>query len=147
MKDVVVVVFSHQLLSEILSPWSHKGAGALGRSEKPSEIKIRPGNTTLTRLKTHDTEKGEQVKGSHVQTELTWPRLSTQLQHRVPPSPRLTNSRLQTTAVVLPAPYEPHGNREYKRTPSAVWSAVRATTRGHAVKQEQCNQKPQCRYQ
>ena len=38
-----------------------KGAGALGRSEKPSEIKIRPVNTTLSRLKTHDTEKGAQV--------------------------------------------------------------------------------------
>ena len=35
----------------------HKGAGALGRSEKPSEIKIRPGNSTLSRLQTHDTKK------------------------------------------------------------------------------------------
>ena len=59
-----------------------KGAGALGRSEKPSEIKIRQGNTTLSRLKTHDTEKGAQVKMSNVPTELTWPRVSTQLQHR-----------------------------------------------------------------
>ena len=29
---------------------------------KPSEIKIRPGNTTLSHLKTHEKEKGEQVK-------------------------------------------------------------------------------------
>ena len=57
-----------------------QGAGALGRSEKPSEIKIRQRNTTLSRLKTHDTEKGAQVKGSNVQSELTWPRVSTQLQ-------------------------------------------------------------------
>ena len=28
----------------------------------------------------------------------------------------LVNSRLQTTAVGLPAPYEPHGNREHRRT-------------------------------
>ena len=97
------------------SPWSHKGAGAQGRSEKPNEIKIRHGNTTLSRLKTHDTEKGAQVKRSNVHTELTWPRVSTQLQHRVHPSPLLTNSRLQTTAVGLPAPYEPHGNREHRR--------------------------------
>ena len=69
----------------------------IGRSEKPSEIKIRPGNTTLSRLKTHDTDKGAQVKRSNVQTELTRPRVSTQLQHGVPPSPQLTNSRLQTT--------------------------------------------------
>ena len=48
---VVVVVVSRQLLSNILSPWSHKGAGALGRSEKPNKIKNRPGNTTLSRLK------------------------------------------------------------------------------------------------
>ena len=88
----------------------------LGRSEKPSEIKIRQGNTTLSRLKTHDTDKGAQVKRSNVQTELTWPRVSTQLQHRVHPSPQLTNPRLQTTAVRLPAPYEPHGSREYRRT-------------------------------
>ena len=113
---VVLVFFSHLLLSIIWSPWSHQGAGALGRSEKPSEIKIRQGNTTLSRLKTHDTENGAQVKRSNVQTELTWPRVSTQLQHRVPPSPQPTNSRLQTTAVGLPAPYEPRGNREYRRT-------------------------------
>ena len=31
------------------------------------------------------------------QTELTWPHVSTQLQHRVPPFPQITNSRLQTT--------------------------------------------------
>ena len=79
--------------------------------KKPNEIKIRQGNTTLSRLKTHDTEEGAQVKRSNVQTELTWPQVSTQLQHIVPPSPQLTNSRLQTTAVGLPAPYEPHGNR------------------------------------
>ena len=58
--------------------------------------------------KTHDTNKGAQVKGSNVQTELTWPRVSSQLQHRVLPFPHLFNSRLQTTAVGLPAPYEPH---------------------------------------
>ena len=46
-------------------------------------------------------------------TELTWPRVSTQLQHRVTPFSQPTNSRLQTTAVGLPAPYEPHGNREH----------------------------------
>ena len=103
-------------MSNIWSPWSHKGARALGRSEKPSDIKFRPGNTTLSRLKTHDTEKGAQVKRSNVQTELTWPRVSTQLQHSVPPSPPLTSSRLQTRAVALPAPHEPHGNREYRRT-------------------------------
>ena len=34
----------------------------------------------------------------------------------VPPSPQPTKSRLQTTAVGLPAPYEPQGNREYRRT-------------------------------
>ena len=79
-----------------------KGAGAVGSSEKPNEIKIRPGNTTLPRLKTHDTEEGAQVKRSNAQTELTWPRVSTQLQHRVPPFPQITNSRLQTTAVGLP---------------------------------------------
>ena len=44
-----------------------------------------------------------------MQTELTWQGVSTQLQHRVPPFPQLTNSRLQTTAVGRPAPYEPHG--------------------------------------
>ena len=64
--------------------------------------------------KTH--EENAQVKRSNVQTELTWSPGSTQLYHRVPPSPQLTNSRLQTTAVGLPAPYEPHGNREHKRT-------------------------------
>ena len=63
-------------------------------------------------------EEGAQVKRSNVQTELTWPRVSTQLQHtcRVPPFPQLTNSRLQTTAVGLSAQYEPHGNREHRRT-------------------------------
>ena len=35
--------------------------------------------------KTHDTKNGAQVKRSNVQTELTWPRVSTQLRHRVPP--------------------------------------------------------------
>ena len=50
------------------------------------------------------------------QPGFTWPRVSTQLQHRVPPFPQLTNSRLQTAAVGLPAPYEPHGNREHRRT-------------------------------
>ena len=29
----------------------------IGRSEKPSEIEIRPENTTLSRLKAHDTKK------------------------------------------------------------------------------------------
>ena len=48
--------------------------------------------------------------------ELTWPRVSTHLRHTVPPFPQLTNSLLQTTAVGLPAPYEPHGNREHRRT-------------------------------
>ena len=38
------------------------------------------------------------------------------LRHKVPPFPQLTNSRLQTKAVGLPAPYEPHGNRENRRT-------------------------------
>ena len=47
------------VLSNISRPWSHKGGGALGRSEKPNEIKIRPGNTTLARLKTHDTKKAQ----------------------------------------------------------------------------------------
>ena len=56
------------------------------------------------------------MKRSNAQTELTWPRVSTQLQHRVPPSTQLINSRLQTTAVGLPAPYEPHGNRAHRRT-------------------------------
>ena len=65
-------------------------------------------------------EEGAQVKLTNMQTELTWPRVSAQLHRRVPPFPQLTNSRLQTTAVGLPAPYEPH--------------AVRVTTRGHAVK-------------
>ena len=37
-----------------------------------------------------------------MQTELTWPRISTQLQHRVTPLPQRTNSRLQNTAVGLP---------------------------------------------
>ena len=83
---------------------------------KPNVVKIRPGNTTLSRLKTHDTEKGAQVKRSNVQTEVTWPPVSTQLQHRAPPFPLLTNSRLQTTEVGLPAPYKPHGNRGYRRT-------------------------------
>ena len=45
---VVVVVVLHYLWSNIYSPWSHIGAGALGRSEKSIEIKIRPGNTTLS---------------------------------------------------------------------------------------------------
>ena len=61
-------------------------------------------------------EEGAEVKWSNVQTELTWPRVSTQLRRRVPPFPQLTNSRLQTTAVGLPAPSKPHGNREYRRT-------------------------------
>ena len=38
-------------------------------------------------------------------TELTWPRVSTQ-QHRVPLFLQLTNSRLQTIAAGLSAPYE-----------------------------------------
>ena len=55
----------------------------------------------LSRLKTHDTEECAQVKRSNVKTELTWPRVSTQLQRRrVPPFPQLTNSRLQTTTVL-----------------------------------------------
>ena len=76
------------------------------------------------------------------QTELTWPRVSTHqlqinVQHRVLPFQQLTNSRLQATAVGLPAPYEPHGNREHRQTnPPAVWSAVRVTTRGHAVQKK-----------
>ena len=66
--------------------------------------------------KMHDAEEGAQVKRSNVQTELTWPRVSTQPQRRVPSFPKLTNSRLQTTAVGLPAAYEPRGNREHRRT-------------------------------
>ena len=53
-----------------------EGAGALGKSEKPNEINIRPGNTTISRLKTHDMEDGAQVKRSNVQTELTWPHMA-----------------------------------------------------------------------
>ena len=115
---VVAVVFSHELLSKNLESvvTQSKGAGALRISEERNEIEIRPGNTTLSRLKTHDTKKGAQVKRSNMQTELTWPRVSAQLQHRVSPFPQLTNSRLQTTAVGLPAPYEPQGNREHGRT-------------------------------
>ena len=47
----VVVVLTLTLVKHLKSPWSHKGAGALGRPEKPNEIKIRPGNTTLSHLK------------------------------------------------------------------------------------------------
>ena len=55
-------------------------------------------------------------------TKLTYTRLEDNLirhrgdWHRVPPFPQLTNSRLHTTAVGLPASYEPHGNREHRRT-------------------------------
>ena len=114
---LLLLLFSHiNSCQKIYSPWSLKGAGALRSSEKLNEIEIRPGNTTLSRLKTHDTKEGAQVKRSNVQTELTWPRVSTQLQHRVTPFPHLTNSRLQTTAVGLPTPHEPHRNRECRRT-------------------------------
>ena len=92
-------------------------------SEKPNEIKIRPGNTTLSRLKRTIRRRRTSEK-VHVHTELTWPRVSTQLQHSVPPFPQLTNTPLQTTAVGLPEPYEPHGNREHRRMhlPSGVLS-------------------------
>ena len=72
----------------------------------------------LPRLQVTDTKRAHncQVKWPNVQTELTWPRVSTQLQHRAPPFPQLTNSRPQTTAVGLPAPYEPYGNRVHRRT-------------------------------
>ena len=56
------------------------------------------------------------MKRSNVQTELTWSRVSTQVLHRVPPFPQLTNSRLETTAVGLPAPYKTRSDREYRRT-------------------------------
>ena len=60
--------FTLELSSKIWSPRSHKGAGALGTSEKQNELKIRPGNTTLPRKKkTHNTEKGAQVKRFNVQ--------------------------------------------------------------------------------
>ena len=82
---LMFLLFSHiNSCKKIQSPWSHKGAGALGRSEKPNEIKIRPGNTTLSRLKTHDTEEGaQQVKRSNVQTELTWPRVDYPLNYSI----------------------------------------------------------------
>ena len=69
------------------------------------------------------------MKWSNVKIELTSPGVSTQLRHRVPPFPQLTNLRLQTTAVGLSAPYEPHGNREYGRTRllSGVLSEWRST--------------------
>ena len=46
------------------------------------------------------------MRWPNVQPELTWPRVSTQRQHRVPPFLQLFNSRLQTTAVGLPALFE-----------------------------------------
>ena len=34
---LLLLLFSHKLLSNTWSPWSHKGAGALGRSVKTNE--------------------------------------------------------------------------------------------------------------
>ena len=48
---VVVVVLTLTLVKNLESVVTQKGAGALGRSERPNLIKIRPGNTTLSRLK------------------------------------------------------------------------------------------------
>ena len=56
-------------------------------------------------------------------TTTTWPRVSTQLQNRkVPPFLGTTNQLAATKysgllSGVLSAPYEPHGNREHRRTP------------------------------
>ena len=97
---LLLLLFSHTNSCQNLeSVVTQKGAGAVGRPEKAKGIKIPSGNTTRSRLKTHDTEEGAQVKRSKVQTELTWPRVSIQLQHTIPPFPQVTNARLQTTAV------------------------------------------------
>ena len=65
-----------------------------------NEIKTRPGNTTLFHQKRYE-EGAQGTWSSSVQTELTWPRVSTQPQHRVPPFAQLTRQRLQTKAVAV----------------------------------------------
>ena len=64
-----VVCLSLTLVENLESVVLQRCCGALRRSEKPNEIKICPGNTTLSSLK-RTIRRGAQVKKSNVQTEL-----------------------------------------------------------------------------
>lgn len=120
--------------------------------KKHDKNKFRLESTTLPiyHVNTHDETKDvETWHKVNAQTGLTWPWVSTELQHRVPPVPAA--NRLATdcsgwclerclhctkrTIVV-----STDGN-----TP-AVWSAVRVPTRQHAAKKTESNRKPPCKY-
>lgn len=84
--------------------------------------------------------------------ELTRPRVSTQQRHRVPPVP--TTSQLVATDHSSGFCLECCLHRTKRtvvvntdRNTPAVWGAVSVTTRRHAVKKEQSNQKPPYEYQ
>ena len=126
----------------------HTGVGTLARSEK--HWKQSPGSTTLPPKK-YKRRRRRTQKEINVQTELTWPRVFTQLQHRVPPVP--TTNQLGATdfsgccrECCLHRTKRTVFVKTETNTP-AVWDAVRATTRGHAVTKEQSNLKPPYKYQ
>ena len=91
------------LLSHIITGQNSRARGyikVLEPSEDHAEIKF---TREIQRFPTQSTrdEEGAQMKRPNVHPELTWPRVPTQLQHRVPPFPRLTNSQLLSTAVAV----------------------------------------------
>ena len=103
---MLLLLLSHINCWKIPSVRGHakRGARALGRSEKPNNIKIRPGDATLSRLKS--TIRRMRTNGMTqecAQTALTHGRgyPLNYIQHSVPSFPHLTNSRLQITAVGL----------------------------------------------